>query len=301
MAIPDYQSLMLPLLRFTSDQEEHSLTEAVEELAAQFHLTGEERAALLPSGLQEIFDNRVGWARTYMKKAGLLEAPRRGRFKITPRGLEVLSNSPERINVAFLNQYPEFQEFRTRQDPPVKEEKTEIAEVSTPEESIENAYAQIREALGSELVSKVKSCSPLFFERLVVDLLVKMGYGGSRSDAGRAVGKSGDGGIDGIINEDRLGLDVVYIQAKRWEGTVGRPEIQKFVGALQGHRARKGVFITTSAFTKDAEDYASRVDSKIVLIDGAQLAKLMMDFGVGVTPQAVYEIKRIDSDYFTED
>jgi restriction system protein len=177
----------------------------------------------------------------------------------------------------------------------------ETLEQSTPEESIENAYAQIRSALGSEILAKVKSCSPAFFERLVIDLLVRMGYGGSRSDAGRAVGKSGDGGIDGIINEDRLGLDVVYIQAKRWDGTVGRPEIQKFGGALQGHRARKGVFITTSSFTREAEEYVSRVDSKIILIGGEQLAELMMDFGVGVTNQAIYEIKRVDSDYFTEE
>jgi restriction system protein len=301
MMIPDYQTLMLPLLRLTGDQAEHSLPKAVEALAAQFHLTDEDRAALLPSGQQPIFHNRVGWARTYMKKAGLLESPRRGRFKITPRGLEVLRDPPERINNAFLNQYAEFLEFRTRQDSPSEDEKPETQEVSTPEESIENAYAQIREALGSELISKVKSCSPGFFERLVVDLLLNMGYGGSRTDAGRAIGKSGDGGIDGIINEDRLGLDVVYIQAKRWEAAVGRPEIQKFVGALQGHRARKGVFITTSAFTKEAEDYASRVDSKIVLINGAQLARLMMDFGVGVTSQTKYEVMRMDSDYFAEE
>jgi len=234
MTIPDYQTLMLPLLRLTGDEAEHSLPEAVEALAKQFHLTDEDRAALLPSGQQPIFHNRVGWARTYMKKAGLLESPRRGRFKITPRGLEVLRHPPEGINGAFLNQYPEFLEFRTRQDSPLEDETAETPGGSTPQESIENAYTQIREALGSELISKVRSCSPGFFERLVVDLLLNMGYGGSRTDAGRAIGKSGDGGIDGIINEDRLGLDVVYIQAKRWEAAVGRPEIQKFVGALQG-------------------------------------------------------------------
>lgn len=295
---------MLPLLRFVSGHDEHSLQEAEETLATEFSLTEFDRQELLPSGRQSIFKNRLGWARTYMKKAGLLDAPRRGRFKITPRGIEVLSQNPKRIDISFLKQFPEFLEFQNlshRPESPIEEGDQETLEQTTPEESIENAYAHIRNALGSELLAKVKSCSPAFFERLVVDLLVRMGYGGSRSDAGRAVGKSGDGGIDGIINEDRLGLDVVYIQAKRWEGVVGRPEIQKFVGALQGHRARKGVFITTSSFTRDAEDYVSRVDNKIVLIEGEQLAELMMDFGVGVTPQAVYEIKRVDSDYFTED
>lgn len=304
MVVPDFQTLMLPLLRFSADKAEHSLREAIDALAVEFGLSEDERKILLPSGQQPVFENRVRWARTYLGKAGLLEAPRRGRFKISSAGLDVLARKPNKIGITFLDQFPLFREFRTSR----RESKEELftcssVEIeSTPEESIETAFAQIKDALKSELLAKVKSCSPSFFERLVVDLLLKMGYGGSRSDAGRAVGRSGDGGIDGIINEDRLGLDVIYIQAKRWEGIVGRPEIHRFVGALMGRPARKGVFITTSSFTKEARGYAASVEGKVVvLIDGEQLAALMMDYHVGVTPLAVYELKRIDSDYFAED
>jgi restriction system protein len=234
MSIPDYQTCMLPLLKLAADGSEHSTHEAIESLAKHFNLNGDEIVALLPSRTQPIFANRVGWARTYMKKAELLEYPKRGFFKITSRGLEVLTRNPERISAAFLRQFPEFQEFVSAS---ATDQETDLEigldERQTPEEQIEAAYSEIRTALASELLSKVKTASPGFFERLVVDLLLKMGYGGSRSDAGRAIGKSGDGGIDGIINEDRLGLDVVYIQAKRWnDSTVSRPEIQKFVGAL---------------------------------------------------------------------
>lgn len=305
MPIPDYQTCMLPLLEFARDEKEHSTHEAIESLAKHFKLTEEELSDLLPSGTQNIFANRVGWARTYMKKAGLLEYPRRGQFKITERGLGVLSQKPGVVNTAFLRQFAEFQEFqslrRNSRDGKIETE-IEIEETQTPEERIEAAYSQIRYALASEILSKVKAASPSFFERLVVDLLVKMGYGGTRSGAGKALGRSGDGGIDGIIKEDRLGLDVVYIQAKRWaDSPVGRPEIQKFVGALTGQRARKGVFITTSTFTKDAVDFATNNEFKVILIDGPTLSEFMIDFGVGVTPQAAYELKRIDSDYFTED
>jgi restriction system protein len=303
MPIPDYQSCMLPLLQFAKDGNEHPTQEAIEALAKHFHLTEAELAELLPSGTQSIFANRLGWARTYMKKAGLLEYPKRGQFKITSRGLDVLVQKPERISAAFLKQFPEFQEFQNLSRSS-QESVPEVAldERQTPEEQIETAYSEIRTALASELLSKVKTASPGFFERLVVDLLLKMGYGGSRSDAGRAIGKSGDGGIDGIINEDRLGLDVVYIQAKRWnDSAVSRPEIQKFVGALTGHRARKGVFITTSIFTKEAQAFAVNNEFKVILIDGQMLSELMIDYGVGVTRQAIYELKRIDSDYFTEE
>lgn len=305
MAIPDYQSIMLPLLELASSNptEELSLQEAVNTLTEKFNLTDEERSALLPSGRQATFLNRVGWAATYMKKAGLLEATRRGFFKISQRGLEVLAQKPPAINARFLKQFPEFVEFQALRSVKNGDDKDEdTAEPRTPEESLEIEYQRIRDNLASQLLERIKQSSPSFFERLVVELLVKMGYGGSRSDAGRAVGKSGDGGIDGIIKEDRLGLDVIYIQAKRWDGnTVGRRDVQQFAGALQGQRANKGIFLTTSKFTNEAHDYVSKIGSKIVLIDGEQLAQLMIDNNVGVSLSTSYEIKRIDSDYFSEE
>jgi restriction system protein len=301
MAIPDYQSIMLPLLQFARDEQEHSVREAIEVLADELGLTDEERKALLPSGRQPTFDNRVGWARTYLKKAGLLESPRRGYFRITSRGLTILAKNPPAINVSFLEQFTEFLGFlNLRHAAGSSSQDLMTVEKETPEELLETAYQKVRTDLGAEIVQTIKSCSPAFFERLVVDVLVKMGYGGTRQDAGQAVGRSGDDGIDGIIKEDRLGLDVIYVQAKKWDGVVGRPEVQKFAGALQGHRARKGILITTSSFTKDADEYVSRIDSKIVLIDGETLAQLMIDHNVGVSPVAFYEIKKIDSDYFTE-
>lgn len=303
MAIPDYQKIMQHLLMYVSDGQEHSLRQTIEALAAKFNLSEEERKELLPSGQQAIFNNRVGWARTYLKKARLLESPQRGFIKITERGIKVLNEKPSIINTQFLEQFPEYIEFRTTRrnvtngniiiDPDVD---------NTPQESIERGYQQIRKEVETEILNRVKSCSPDFFERLVVDLLIKMGYGGSRRDAGKAIGKSSDGGIDGIIKEDKLGLDIVYIQAKRWDNTVvGRPEIQKFVGALHGQRARKGVFITTSRFSQEAKDYVAMIDSKIVLIDGQELAQLMIDNNVGVSTVSIYEIKKIDSDYFTDE
>jgi restriction system protein len=300
MAIPDYQSIMLPLLKLAGDGEEHSLRETIDTLADRFDLTNEERRELLPSGRQPTFDNRVGWARTYMKKAGLLKATRRGYYQITERGRGVLEQDPPEINNAFLRQFPAFIDFQTPK-PKIEEGVSELDDSATPEEEIEAAYQNLREGLVDDLLETVKSCSPAFFEQLVIDLLVAMGYGGTRKDAGQAIGRSGDGGIDGIIKEDRLGLDIVYIQAKKWEGTVGRPEIQKFAGALEGQRARRGVFITTSAFSSKAREYVSRIGSKIVLIDGHTLAQLMMDFDIGVTSVATYELKRVDSDYFTEE
>ncbi len=301
MAIPDYQSVMLPLLRLASDGHEHTLREAVETLADQFKLTEGERKELLPSGSQFTFANRVGWARTYMNKAALLEATRRGYFRITPRGRSVLSKNPQEISVRFLDQFPEVIEFRTKhRNSGQATEQVETDSLQTPGELLESAYQKLREDLSSELLKTAKECSPAFFERLVIDVLVKMGYGGSRKEAGRAIGRSGDEGIDGIINEDRLGLDVIYIQAKRWQAPIGRPEIQKFAGALQGHRANKGIFITTSGFTREAEAYVAKINSKIVLIDGDQLSQLMIDHNVGVTPVTSYETKKIDSDYFIE-
>jgi restriction system protein len=303
MGIPDYQKIMLPLLMYASDGQEHSLRETIEALADKFNLSEEERKELLPSGQQAIFDNRVGWAKTYLKKARLLESPQRGFIKITDRGKKVLNEKPSIINTQFLEQFPEYIEFRTtRRNVDNGNLIIEPDVDNTPQESIERGYQQIRKEVETEILNRVKSCSPNFFERLVVDLLIKMGYGGSRRDAGKAIGKSSDGGIDGIIKEDKLGLDIVYIQAKRWDNTVvGRPEIQKFVGALHGQRARKGVFITTSRFSQEAKDYVAMIDSKIVLIDGQELAQLMIDNNVGVSTVSTYEIKKIDSDYFTDE
>lgn len=302
MPIPDYQTLMLPLLKSAQDGAEHTMRQTVERLAADFNLSQEEQTELLPSGQQAVFTNRVAWARFYLKKAGLIDSPRRGSLKITERGLSVLATSPATIDNKFLDQYQEFKEFReSSKSPQVDKSATSTEEeLQTPEENLEQAHQRIRSELVEELLQKILTCSPAFFEHLVVELLVKMGYGGSRKDAGERVGQSGDGGIDGIIKEDRLGLDTIYIQAKRWQGTVGRPEIQKFVGALSGQRAKKGVFITTSRFTADAMEYVSLIETKVVLIDGGKLASLMIDFDVGVSTQATYVIKKIDSDYFEE-
>lgn len=305
MALPTYQTAMLPLLRFASDGQEHSLREATSAVADAFELTEEERSQLLPSGRKRVIDDRVGWARVYMGQAGLLESTRRGFFRITARGLELLATNPQTVNDKTLKQYPEFVDFISRKSKRnIKENsETEISSQfdSTPEESLEDSYRSIRNRLAVELLEQIKRCSPAFFERLVVELLVAMGYGGTLEDAGEALGRSGDGGIDGIIKEDRLGLDVIYLQAKRWEGTVSRPEIQKFAGALQEQRAKKGVFITTSEFSKGARDFVSAIDNKIILIDGNELAEYMIDFNVGVAVESVYEIKRIDSDYFIEE
>lgn len=303
MAIPDYQSIMLPLLKFVGDEREYSLREVTNALAKQFLLNETDLQELLPSGKQGVFINRVGWARTYLSKAELLVSTKRGFFKISNRGVEILNQNLPSINNKILKQFPEFNEFQNRKNEKFDKANVKVDEEDenkTPEESLEIAYRIIRVNLAIEIVEKIKSCSPNFFEFLVVDLLVKMGYGGTREDAGERLGKSGDGGIDGIIKEDRLGLDVIYLQAKRWENIVGRPEIQKFAGALQEQRARKGVFITTSDFTREAREFAAMIDSKIILIDGEQLAELMIDYNVGVANATVYEIKRIDSDYFLE-
>jgi restriction system protein len=292
---------MLPLLRFAVDGNEHSLRESIDSLSEQIGLTEVEKNELLPSGQQPRFSNRVAWARSYMSKAGLLESTRRGHFRITQRGREVLSRNPANINVKFLEQFPEFVAFRAKhRDSEETTELTEAEALQTPGELLETAYQKLRDDLSAELLKTVTECSPSFFERLVIDVLVTMGYGGSRKEAGKAIGRSGDEGIDGIINEDRLGLDVIYIQAKRWQATIGRPEIQKFAGALQGHRAKKGVFITTSDFSREAVDYVAKIDSKIVLIGGDQLTQLMIDHNVGITLVASYETKKIDSDYFIE-
>jgi restriction system protein len=299
VAIPDFQTLMLPLLQLAADGEEHSLAESREPLAEQFKLAEEERTELLPSGQQPRFNNRVAWAKVYLERAGLFTKTRRAHFKLSPRGREVLDNPPDRIDIAFLKQFPEFDEFRKKTDATTDGDTT--VENETPEEALDAAYQRIREDLAAELLEQIKQATPQFFERLVLDLMLHMGYGGSSEKAASMTGAGADGGIDGIINEDRLGLDVIYLQAKRWENTVGRPEIQKFVGALHGKRARKGVFLTTSTFSPDALEYVATIDPKVVLIDGNHLAQLMIDYDVGVGRSQLYEIKRIDSDYFVED
>jgi restriction system protein len=302
--IPDYQSIMLPYLKTVADKKEWAFHDLIETLALKLKVTEDERKTMLQSGAQRIFDNRVGWARTYLKKAGLVESTRRGYVKITSRGLDVLSQNPDIINVKFLKQFPEFIEFQNTKRETNENETDETQELSeTPEELLETAYQKIRKSLAQELINKVVQLPPTFFEKLVVDLLVKMGYGGSLADAGKAIGKTNDEGIDGTIKEDKLGLDIIYIQAKRWQpgSTVGRPEIQKFVGALAGQGAKKGIFITTSSFSKEAWEYQPKNETKIVLIDGEQLAQMMIDHDLGVYPTNKYEIKKVDHDYFGDD
>ncbi len=298
MPIPDFQTIMLPLLRHISDGKKYSNREITESLAGHFRLAPEERNTLLPSGRQKVFDNRVAWAKAHLKMAGLLLTPTRGFSVITEKGLDVLKKDPERINLKFLRQFPEYQEKvdQGRKKPDKEKDITEAEQ--TPQEVLEEACQSIRQELSAELLAQIKAGSPAFFEQLVIDLLVRMGYGGTLQDAGQSLGRAGDEGLDGIIKEDRLGLDLIYVQAKKWENTVSRPEIQKFAGALQGRRARKGVFITTSSFSQGARDYAASIDSRIVLIDGLEMAELMIDYGVGVTSTSVYEVKRMDYDYF---
>jgi len=307
MAVPDYQSVMLPLLEYAASRNgELSTGEAADALAGSLGLSEEDLKQMLPSGISPTFINRVGWAATYMKKAGLLEATRRGFYRITQRGLDVLKKKPKKIDVKLLTQYPEFQEFqnlrgRRSGDKTKENDRRSDSDAVTPSEALEKAYEILRSTLADELIKKLKQVNPTFFERIVVELLVKMGYGGSRADAGKAIGRSGDGGIDGIIKEDKLGLDVVYIQAKRWDtNSVGRPDVMQFAGALQAQKANKGIFITTSKFTEEARNYVAQIGSKIVLIDGEHLAQLMIDNDVGVSIVALYPVKKIDTDYFDE-
>lgn len=302
--IPDFQSIMLPLLKIAGDKKEHTLQEVRNSLAKYFKLSEEEISELLSKSKQQRFKNRVGWARTYLKKAGLLEYSGVGYLIITEQGLKVLQEKPSIINIKYLTRFPEFLEFKnsSKKEKKIKDKGVELLlEEKTPEDLLEIGYEKYQEKLLSDLLEKVKECSPEFFEQLVVELLVNMGYGGSFEDAGKAIGKSGDEGIDGIIKEDKLGLDVIYIQAKRWINPVSRPDIQKFAGALLGKKAKKGVFITTSIFSESAIEYARNIENKIILVDGEQLTKYMVDNGVGVSEITSYKIKKIDLDYFTEE
>lgn len=304
MAIPTYEECMLPLMKIAEDGKEHLFKETIDTLITRFNLTDEEKQQLLPSGSAFVINNRIGWARTYLTKAGLLLKTRRGYFQISEEGKEFLKRNPHFINTKMLSDYDSFNEFQSIKerdtsdyDKKINKEEQNI----TPHELLESGYLSIKNELSSELLSMIKNISSSRFEKLVVDLLVKMGYGGSIKEAATVVGKSGDEGIDGIIKEDKLGLDVIYIQAKKWEGNVGRPEIQKFAGALLGKKAKKGIFITTSNFTNEAREYVTDIDAKIILLDGRQLTELMIENDLGVSTQDIYTIKRIDSDYFEED
>lgn len=303
MAVPDFQSVMLPLLTYMADGQVRSIAETVEPLAYKFELTPADRSEMIPSSRQTKFYNRISWAYVYLARAGLLERQRRGYYRITEQGAAILASKPGRIDIRFLRQLPGFVQFHdTKSETNLVENATTISVAKTPEEVMDDAYQEIRDNLAQDILANVMKCSPAFFERMVVELLVKMGYGGSRNEAARAVGQTGDGGIDGIIDEDRLGLDTIYVQAKRWDVTnaVGRPEIQRFVGALMGRRARKGIFITTASFSAEARAYVNNIDFKVVLIDGKRLAEFMIDYDVGVANILTYQIKRIDSDYFSE-
>lgn len=303
MPIPDFQTIMLPLLQHL-EKGASGAQETVESLAAHFGLTPEELAIRLPSGRQGKFNNRVAWAKSHMKAAGLLNSPSRGVYELTERGRQVLAENPPSVGMPLLMRFPEYVAFR--QGSPSESEDTKpkhpithpTVDNRTPDDLIEDGYTQLRAAVVADLRERISGMLPAAFEQLVVDLLTAMGYGGPHENAGIVVGRSGDEGIDGVIREDRLGLETIYIQAKRWQGTVGRPDIQRFAGALQGQRARKGVFITSSSFSSEARAYAAAIQTTIVLIDGAQLSELMIDHDVGVATIKRLDIKRVDSDYF---
>ncbi len=312
MTIPDYETLMLPLLELLADKQPRRNAEVIDSLAERLRLTPADLAQLLPSGSATTFGSRVGWAKTYLKQAGLIAQPARGVMQITDRGLAALGDAPERIDNRYLERYEEFRQFKGRSrindgeqpagDAAYAKALDGSAEVKSPQERMETAARELQQSLREEILQAVKDCSPAFFERLVIQLLLKMGYGGSRQEAGQAVGRSGDGGIDGVIAEDRLGLDSIYVQAKRWQGSVGEPQLRDFLGALVSRGATKGVFITTGQFTEAAQQFVRRSPQhKVALIDGQRLAELMIEHGLGVSVQATFELKRIDSDFFAED
>lgn len=308
MPIPDYQTLMLPVLKIAEDRQEHRIREVIEQLGHEFGLSEQDRQQLLPSGKQAMFDNRVHWAKTYLAQARLVEATRRGYFRITDRGREVLSQAPSRIDNEFLSRFSEFVQFRERDREPNAELTTaaavpERAEVQTPDELLRSTVKQIEAALRKDLLDRVLSAPPAFFENVIVTMLLAMGYGGSRQDAGQVVGRSGDGGIDGVIDQDALGLDRVYVQAKRYgsENAVGAPEIMAFCGSLGARKANKGVFVTTSYFTQPAKAFADSHPYRIVLIDGELLAALMIRHNVGVRVDEILYLKKVDEDFFAEE
>jgi restriction system protein len=309
MAIPDFQSIMLPLLKYISDGKEYNSKEVTEVLADKFNLTKEEKNEMLPSGKSKTFTNRVAWAKAHLVSAGLIKSITRGHYKISESGIMVLSNNPDLINMKYLDQFKDYKDWRkgnkNKEDYNQSDDdssKIEDFEKKTPDEIIKEAHIELRQKLIQEVLTELKNCSPQYFERVVLDLLVRMGYGGTFSDAASTTSFTGDEGIDGVIKEDKLGLDSIYIQAKKWENQVSRPEIQKFAGALMGKNAKKGVFITTSNFSSHAVDYAKHIaDQRIVLIDGTQLAEYMIDHDLGVSISETIHIKTLDTDYFNEE
>ncbi|MDQ3728514.1 MAG: restriction endonuclease [Actinomycetota bacterium] len=305
MAVPDFQSLMRPLLVALADGGDHAIAAIRGDLAEQFALNQDDIDEMIPSGRVTTFQNRVGWAATYLYRTKLIGRPKRAVYRITDRGRQTLEQNPDRIDLKVLAQFQELEEFRQAKTPVGGGGETPGPtgdEEQTPEERIDSAYRELRSALAAELLDRVFDQTPEFFEQLVLDVLHKMGYGGRRDDAAERLGQSGDEGVDGVIREDRLGLDLIYVQAKRWKNVVGRPEIQKFFGALHGQRATKGVFITTSGFSREAVEYADGVSPRVILVDGKELAQLMIEHAVGVSVSREYELKRLDLDYFvTED
>ncbi len=301
--IPDFQTLMRPVLQILMDKKIHKAIDIRGLIIENFKLSEEERNELLPGGSQAKIDNRVHWALSYLKKANLVQSPVRGSHEITQNGLKIFESAPERITIKFLKTIPEFKQWQDEYKLSREEavHNPEIGDTeSTPDELLESSYSRLIESLSIDLIEKIKTCSPTFFENLVVDLLIKMGYGGSRAEAGKVIGKSGDGGIDGLIKEDKLGLDTIYIQAKKWEAAVPVSQIRDFAGSLMGKKAKKGIFITTSSFPKSAYEFVANIESKIVLIDGNELADLMIEHNVGVAIKRTYEVKRLDIDYFEE-
>jgi restriction system protein len=305
MSIPDYQAFMKPVLQFLADGKEHPHRECALHVKKIMKLSEEDVQQLLPSGQQTLFANRIGWARTYLSKAGLISVPKRGHAVITEKGKAFLKKNPPKITSDTLKQFPEFLKFvnpgkKAAEKSSDSQSNNSLNGEKTPEEELEAIHEKLKTDVEDELLVKLKESSPEFFEKTVVDVLLKMGYGGSKKEAGMAIGRSGDEGIDGVISEDRLGLDKIYIQAKRWSNVVGRPVVQAFAGALQGKKARKGVIITTSHFAQTAYDFVNDIDNKIVLIDGRQLVRYMTELDIGVETAQVYKIKRIDSDYFED-
>ena len=306
--VPDFQTIMLPALEILSDKKEHSLQDLIMRISEKYKLSEEERNELVPSGVQTKMYNRVVWAMVHFKKARLVTSVRRGVFCITEEGIKILAKKPQRIDLKFLKEIPEFKQWKDSyikdwQNAHSADRKDIVEEIETdktPEELLDYSYFQLKEELAIELIEKIKECSPSFFERLVIDLLIKMGYGGSRKEAGKVIGKSGDSGIDGIINEDKLGLDTIYIQAKKWENTFPISQIRDFAGSMLSKKAKKGIFISTSDYPKGAYDFVSSIEPKIILINGKELAELMIEYGVGVTTKINYEVKKMDNDYFEE-
>jgi restriction system protein len=301
MAVPIFHEFLLPILRFVSDGEPHRPADTLEYVVAQFPLTEDDLANRLANGRTRLMD-RVLWAITYLRKSRLIESVSWGVFRITDRGRELLQEKPNTLSLRDLERYPEYLEFKGRGKKEEDAVELELSPEDTPEEQLQSLFKTIRSTLEAELLESFKAATPMFFEKVVLNLLVSMGYGGSFEDAANTTRRSGDDGIDGVIKEDRLGLDLIHIQAKRWrDNVVGRPDIQNFAGSLEGQRGKKGVFITTSTFSHEAREYVSRIEKKIVLIDGAELARLCVDFGIGVVIQNTYSVRKLDTDFFIEE